>query len=92
MIGRQLEPNIRRELRDGSKVVVLLGPRQVGKTTVLKELEAGMEGRGEVLNGETTWTIATSSSPSDAPCANSPRASTTSSWTKPRTSSTSGPR
>lgn len=52
MIARQIESTIRSELRDGGKVIVLLGPRQVGKTTLLKQLRAGMRGRGEVLNGD----------------------------------------
>jgi len=53
MIHRRLEPAIRGALTsERRKVVVLQGPRQVGKTTLLERLVEGLDGRVEVLNGD----------------------------------------
>ena len=40
MIARAIEDNIRKEINTGKKAVVLLGARQVGKTTLLRSLFA----------------------------------------------------
>jgi len=53
VIQRWLEPRIRAALlAERRKVVVLQGPRQVGKTTVIARVAEGLEGRVEVLNGD----------------------------------------
>jgi predicted AAA+ superfamily ATPase len=53
MIARTIERNIAEEVTDGRKAIVLLGARQVGKTTLLRSLFAQ---RGDVLwlNGDTS--------------------------------------
>ena len=53
VIDRALEESIRKEIRAGKKAVVLLGARQVGKTTLLRKL---FPESGEVmwLNGDTS--------------------------------------
>jgi predicted AAA+ superfamily ATPase len=47
MIVRAIEDNIRKEINSGRKAVVLLGARQVGKTTLLRSLFAE--------NGDVLW-------------------------------------
>ena len=47
MIGRQLEGNIRSWL-DKGKAIILIGPRQVGKTTLIRKIT-------ESLNRKTLW-------------------------------------
>jgi len=42
MIGRQQLPRIREVLAHG-KAIVLIGPRQVGKTTLIRKLVADMD-------------------------------------------------
>jgi predicted AAA+ superfamily ATPase len=51
MIGRAIEESIRKEIDTGRKAVMLLGARQVGKTTLLRSL---LEGRNDILwlNGD----------------------------------------
>lgn len=53
MILRKIEDSIRKEIRAGKKAVVLLGARQVGKTTLLNSLFANDD---DVLwlNGDTS--------------------------------------
>jgi len=51
MITRQIEPLIRADLQDYKRVVLILGPRQVGKTTLLETMREGW-GRVKVLNCE----------------------------------------
>ncbi len=52
-IERALEPRLREALlAEQRKVVVLYGPRQAGKTTLLRRLRPTVPGRVEVLNGE----------------------------------------
>ena len=53
MISRTIEESIQKEIRAGRKAVILLGARQVGKTTLLCSLFAG---NGDVLwlNGDTS--------------------------------------
>lgn len=52
MIPRILESRLLRVLGEGRKVVTLLGPRQVGKTTLLRCLARQVTGRTLVLNGD----------------------------------------
>jgi predicted AAA+ superfamily ATPase len=40
MITRTIESSIREEINSGRKAVILLGARQVGKTTLLRSLFA----------------------------------------------------
>lgn len=52
-IERALEPRLRGALLgDPRKVVVLYGPRQAGKTTLVQRLRSTIPGRIESLNGE----------------------------------------
>ena len=53
MIARAIEESIRREINAGRKAVILLGARQVGKTTLLRSL---FPESGDVLwlNGDTS--------------------------------------
>ena len=44
MIARAIEESLRKEVNAGKKAVILLGARQVGKTTLLRSLFA--EDRG----------------------------------------------
>ena len=55
MITRAIEENIRKEVRAGRKAVILLGARQVGKTTLLRSL---FDESGDVLwlNGDASNT------------------------------------
>jgi predicted AAA+ superfamily ATPase len=52
MIGRALTEPLRLALVGGDKVVVLYGPRQVGKTTLLETVLSRLEGRILLLNGD----------------------------------------
>lgn len=52
MIKRQIEDRLLAALALKSKVIVLLGPRQVGKTTLMEKLASQVEGRVEILNGD----------------------------------------
>jgi len=52
MIERTLEKMLHDALVHKDKVVVLLGPRQVGKTTLIRKIASSLEGRVEVLNGD----------------------------------------
>jgi predicted AAA+ superfamily ATPase len=53
MIQRTIEEKVRKEVADGRKAIILLGARQVGKTTLMKTL---FSERDDVLwmNGDTT--------------------------------------
>jgi predicted AAA+ superfamily ATPase len=53
LIARAIEEGIRKEINSGRKAVILLGARQVGKTTLVNALFGG---RGDVLwmNGDTS--------------------------------------
>jgi predicted AAA+ superfamily ATPase len=51
MIGRQISLSITGRLPD-SKVIILLGPRQAGKTTLLKSLVKGQDRKSLWLNGD----------------------------------------
>ena len=52
-IDRALEPTIREALLGPRrKVIVLHGPRQSGKTTLLQRIRAGISGSTETLNGD----------------------------------------
>jgi len=53
MITRTIEDSIRKEMNDGRKAVILLGARQVGKTTLLRTLFAE-SGDFLWLNGDTS--------------------------------------
>jgi predicted AAA+ superfamily ATPase len=57
MITRTIEESIRKEINSGKKAVILLGARQVGKTTLTRALFGG---RGDVLwlNGDASNTRA----------------------------------
>ncbi|MFH1999688.1 MAG: ATP-binding protein [Planctomycetota bacterium] len=46
------EKQVLEALKGKRKVIVLLGPRQVGKTTLMERLAAELEGRVEILNGD----------------------------------------
>ncbi len=65
MIGRTLTSNIRKKLFQG-KAIILLGPRQTGKTTLLKELTLDPENlfwlNGDESDVQTTLSDVTSSS------------------------------
>ena len=52
MIIRKLEPTLVEALTRRKKVLVLLGPRQVGKTTLMEKIAGQVSGRVEVLNGD----------------------------------------
>lgn len=52
MIPRTLEASIRTALAGERKVLVIYGPRQAGKTTLLRSLLAKLEGKSLVLNGD----------------------------------------
>lgn len=52
MIQRHLENMLVRALLTQRKVLVMLGPRQVGKTTLLKQVISQLSGKIEVLNGD----------------------------------------
>lgn len=52
MIPRTLESRILSALRGRRKVVTLLGPRQVGKTTLLRQIATRVPGRSLLLNGD----------------------------------------
>ena len=52
MFGRYRERQIAAALAQGGKVVVLYGPRQVGKTTLLQAVMAAVGGRSLLLNGD----------------------------------------
>ena len=51
MIERQISDNILKRLSD-SKAIILLGPRQAGKTTLLRELVKNQELKSLWLNGD----------------------------------------
>jgi len=51
MITRAIEESIKKEINSGRKAVILLGARQVGKTTLLRSLFAG-SGNALWLNGD----------------------------------------
>ncbi|MCA8971977.1 MAG: ATP-binding protein [Planctomycetes bacterium] len=52
MIRRQLEDRIHNALRRADKVLVLFGPRQVGKTTLLAKIRSDLDGTVRMLNGD----------------------------------------
>ncbi|MBI4879636.1 MAG: ATP-binding protein [Planctomycetes bacterium] len=52
MIARRLQPRILEQLQSTQKVLVILGPRQVGKTTLLEWLRSRIEGKHLLLNGD----------------------------------------
>ena len=56
MIQRLIKKRLEAALNPAAprKVVCLLGLRQVGKTTLLREVESGLAGRREFLNGDFT--------------------------------------
>lgn len=54
MIHRLFTENIAQKLRDDSKVIIIYGPRQVGKTTLARQVLADFEGRRLEVNGDST--------------------------------------
>jgi len=52
MIPRQYLAPLRSQLRDSRKVIVLFGPRQVGKTTLAREVLKEVEGRVLYINAD----------------------------------------
>ncbi len=52
MIQRSIQKKILQTLQTEQKVILLFGPRQVGKTTLIKQLLAGQSGSYLVLNGD----------------------------------------
>ncbi|MEO0628646.1 MAG: AAA family ATPase, partial [Bacteroidota bacterium] len=51
MIGRHLLPQLKKDLFKG-KIISILGPRQVGKTTLVRELAKQIEPGYLYLNGD----------------------------------------
>ncbi len=51
MIGRQLEGNIRSQL-DKGKAIIIIGPRQVGKTTLVRQITDSLNRRTLWLTGD----------------------------------------
>ena len=51
MIDRKIYANIMSKLRD-NKAIIILGPRQVGKTTLLKKIEQTSEVKTLWWNGD----------------------------------------
>ncbi len=54
MIDRFIRQEVSRKLLESNKVVVLLGPRQVGKTTLVKSILSEMPGRVLEVNADQT--------------------------------------
>jgi uncharacterized protein len=52
MIKRVLIDELRRDLAETNKIIVLYGPRQVGKTTIIKELIGQLPYKSLMLNGD----------------------------------------
>lgn len=52
MIPRYSQSRVLHAVELGGKVVLLFGPRQVGKTTLMRWVREQMEGKGETLNGD----------------------------------------
>ena len=51
-IARRLKPDILAELERGNQVIVLYGPRQTGKTTLMREVIAEAHGKALLLDGD----------------------------------------
>ncbi len=52
MIHRLLEPLVLRKLKGKRKVLCLFGPRQVGKTTLLRSVASQIPGEKLILTGD----------------------------------------
>src|SRR3989344_9013887 len=51
-IKRAIMPKVLQNLKDGNKGVVIYGPRQAGKTTLVEDTLAQLGGRGARINGD----------------------------------------
>ena len=51
-IRREIEDQIRQKLKTSQKIITLFGPRQVGKTTLVKKILAGWKGKTLYLSAE----------------------------------------
>lgn len=54
LIPRIIYDELQAEVRRGKKVVLLFGPRQIGKTTLLKQLTSTIQGKVLFLNADET--------------------------------------
>jgi hypothetical protein len=52
MIPRRIESKLTAQLREGTKVIILYGARQVGKTTLIQQILAHQSGRTLVINAD----------------------------------------
>jgi hypothetical protein len=52
MIPRLIEPVVTERLSAGGKVIVIYGPRQVGKTTLVNQVLSGLDYRVRVVNAD----------------------------------------
>ncbi|HKL33002.1 MAG TPA: ATP-binding protein [Tangfeifania sp.] len=52
MIKRTIEENIKQQLHDKRKIIVLYGPRQVGKTTLVNSIISGFHGKVLKINAD----------------------------------------
>src|SRR6056297_655683 len=52
MIKRTIEENIKQQLHDKRKIIVLYGPRQVGKTTLVNAIISGCHGKVLKINAD----------------------------------------
>jgi predicted AAA+ superfamily ATPase len=51
MIGRSIEKNIRHRMLDG-KAIIIMGARQVGKTTLIRQILEGSDESAFWFNGD----------------------------------------
>ena len=52
MYNRLIEKDILSAFKDSNKIIVLLGPRRVGKTTLVQKIFDNITGKKETLNGD----------------------------------------
>ncbi len=52
MIKRTIEENIKQQLNGKRKIIVLYGPRQVGKTTLVNSIISNFKGRVLKINAD----------------------------------------